>query len=175
METRKKSARRKLLKESDLDSSTRLLDAVRDSPTCRTPPVPVPGAPTAEDDADTKADREKYETAKEIVSNIYAKAIRVNELVHDTLTYIVEPDTVAYGYLMGTDSAADRDGRRALVDLIKGTQAVGTPGTAVAVEVLGDDKTDRDDIREKLLSRLDKIEAFIETQRMGESVDISAY
>ncbi|KAK3236194.1 hypothetical protein CYMTET_53649 [Cymbomonas tetramitiformis] len=44
----------------------------------------------------------------------------VNELVYDTLTYITEPDTVAYGYLLGTDSAADRDGRRALVDSIKG-------------------------------------------------------
>ncbi|KAK3267979.1 hypothetical protein CYMTET_23494 [Cymbomonas tetramitiformis] len=140
---------------------------------------------------------------------------------------------------METDSAADRDGRRALVDLIKGLfsdhreqrlvrenraadwtptaatrkaqlwenldpvfcvavkvncprlqdlhavsiaelsdlvasiyvsweqYAGGTPGTAAAVGVPGDDKTDRDDILEKLLSRLDKIEAFIKTQRMG--------
>ncbi|KAK3232933.1 hypothetical protein CYMTET_56737 [Cymbomonas tetramitiformis] len=180
METRKKTARRKLLKESELDSSIRLLDAVRDSPTCRTPPVPVTAAPTALDDDDSKAAREKYEEAKDIVNGIYpkgrhrkcAKAIRqhqlgesyfdnstevskrvkvivalnkseiatagldadvfdfdhpnlgvqrfVNALVYDTLTYIVEPDTVACAYLIGTDSAVDRDGRRALVDLIKG-------------------------------------------------------
>ncbi|KAK3285400.1 hypothetical protein CYMTET_6996 [Cymbomonas tetramitiformis] len=34
---------------------------------------------------------------------------------------------------------------------------------------------DREDMFEKLLSRLDKIEAFIKTQRMGGGVDISAY
>ncbi|KAK3238095.1 hypothetical protein CYMTET_51866, partial [Cymbomonas tetramitiformis] len=46
--------------------------------------------------------------------------------------------------------------------------AGGTPGTAAAVGVLGDDKTDlRDGILEKLLSRLDNIEAFIKTQRMA--------
>ncbi|KAK3236193.1 hypothetical protein CYMTET_53648 [Cymbomonas tetramitiformis] len=33
--------------------------------------------------------------------------------------------------------------------------------------LLGDDKADRDGILEKLLSRLDNIEAFIKTQRMG--------
>ncbi|KAK3247214.1 hypothetical protein CYMTET_43272 [Cymbomonas tetramitiformis] len=189
----------------------------------------------------------------------------VNELVYDTLTYIVEPDTVAYGYLLGTDSVTDRDGRRALVDLIKGCVppavrqkhqsehsallyparvdprpilameqrlvrenratdwtphgcyaqgaavgepsfpvfyaavkvkyprlqdlhaasiaepsdlvasiyvsweqcAGGTPGTAAAVGVPGDEKTDRDDILGKLRTRLDKIQAFIKTQPMG--------
>ncbi|KAK3269779.1 hypothetical protein CYMTET_21794 [Cymbomonas tetramitiformis] len=46
--------------------------------------------------------------------------------------------------------------------------AGGTPGTAAAVRVPGDDKAGRDDdILEKPLSRLDKIEAFIKTQRMG--------
>ncbi|KAK3255379.1 hypothetical protein CYMTET_35434 [Cymbomonas tetramitiformis] len=44
----------------------------------------------------------------------------INELVYDTLGYIVEPESVAYGYLLGTDVVSDRDGRRALVDLIKG-------------------------------------------------------
>ncbi|KAK3235899.1 hypothetical protein CYMTET_53930 [Cymbomonas tetramitiformis] len=146
------------------------------------PPVPAPAALAANEDDDVKAARERYEMAKDVVSNIYAKgrhrkwakAIRqhqltllgesyfddstdvsklanviaalrselatagldcdvfdldhpnlgvqrfVNELVYDTLTYIVEPGTVAYGYLLGTDYAADRDGRRALFDLIKG-------------------------------------------------------
>ncbi|KAK3243412.1 hypothetical protein CYMTET_46930 [Cymbomonas tetramitiformis] len=73
METRKKTTRRKLLKEFDSDSSITLLDAVRDSPTCRTPPVPIPGAPTALDGDDTKAARDKYEAVKEIVDAIYAK------------------------------------------------------------------------------------------------------
>ncbi|KAK3262644.1 hypothetical protein CYMTET_28511 [Cymbomonas tetramitiformis] len=49
--------------------------------------------------------------------------------------------------------------------------AGGTPGTAAAVGVFGDDKADRDDIIKKLLSRLDKIGAFIISsnvpQRMG--------
>ncbi|KAK3286936.1 hypothetical protein CYMTET_5528 [Cymbomonas tetramitiformis] len=45
--------------------------------------------------------------------------------------------------------------------------AGGTPGTAAAVGETGDEKTDRDDILEKLFARLDQIEAFIKTQRMG--------
>ncbi|KAK3278287.1 hypothetical protein CYMTET_13764 [Cymbomonas tetramitiformis] len=43
----------------------------------------------------------------------------INELLYDTLTYVVELGSVAYDYLLGTDSATNRDGRRALVDLIK--------------------------------------------------------
>ncbi|KAK3273514.1 hypothetical protein CYMTET_5069 [Cymbomonas tetramitiformis] len=45
--------------------------------------------------------------------------------------------------------------------------AGGTPGTAAAVGVLGDEKTDRDDIIGRLLAKLEKIEAFIKTQRLG--------
>ncbi|KAK3258182.1 hypothetical protein CYMTET_32764 [Cymbomonas tetramitiformis] len=44
----------------------------------------------------------------------------INKLVYDTLTYMVKPDSVADGFLQGTDSVSDRDGRRALIDLIKG-------------------------------------------------------
>ncbi|KAK3252876.1 hypothetical protein CYMTET_37837 [Cymbomonas tetramitiformis] len=161
----------------------------------------------------------------------------INELLYDTLTYIVEPGSVAYGYLLGTDSATDRDGRRALIDLIKGCvppavrqkhqaehsalryparvthglfwpwssvwferialrigphtptaatrkaqlwaesldpvfyaavkYAGSTPGTAAAVGVPGDEKPDRDDILGRLLAKLEKIEAFIKTQRLG--------
>ncbi|KAK3289702.1 hypothetical protein CYMTET_2831 [Cymbomonas tetramitiformis] len=45
----------------------------------------------------------------------------------------------------------------------------GTPGTAAAVGVPGDGKSDRDDILlgARLPARLDKIEAFIKSQRMG--------
>ncbi|KAK3279518.1 hypothetical protein CYMTET_12613 [Cymbomonas tetramitiformis] len=169
MDTRFKTAVCKLLKESDLDASIRLLDAVRDSLTCRTPPVPVLAAPDDKDDDATRAVRTKYEEDKDIIGGVYsevrhrkwAKAIRqhrlgddysgdaidvsklakvivalmselttaslgidvfdldhptpgaqrfVNELVYDTLTYIIKPDTVAYGYLLGADSAFDRDG-----------------------------------------------------------------
>ncbi|KAK3263756.1 hypothetical protein CYMTET_27461 [Cymbomonas tetramitiformis] len=278
METRNKTTQRKLLKESDLDSSVRLSDAVRDSPTCRTPPVPIL-PPRAEHETDAvRIAREGYASAKDIVATIYSKgrhrkwakavhqhqlggdyfgdatdvsklakvviAIKseistaglscdvfdldnptlgvqraINELLYDTLTYVVEPASVAYGYLLGTDSATDRDGRRALIELIiKGcvppairqkhqaehsalrypaqvdprsvlameqrlarenraeewtptaatpAYAGGTPGTAAAVGVLGDEKPDRDDILGKLLARLDKIEAFIKTQRLG--------
>ncbi|KAK3287732.1 hypothetical protein CYMTET_4771 [Cymbomonas tetramitiformis] len=135
----------------------------------------------------------------------------INEMLYDTLTYVIEPyvDSVAYGYLMGTDSATDRDGRRALVDLIKGCvppairqkhqaehsvlrlqdrahvslaelsdlvssiymswqqYAGGAPGTAAAVGVPGDENPDRDDILGRPLARLDKIETFIKTRRLG--------
>ncbi|KAK3287015.1 hypothetical protein CYMTET_5453 [Cymbomonas tetramitiformis] len=156
MDTRKESARRKLVKESDLDSSIRLLDAVRDSPTCRTPPVPAPAAPTTLDDDDTNAAREKYEEAKDIVNGIY-------------------------GYCPKTPTAATRKAQlwESLGPVFYATVkakyprpqdlhafAGGTPGTAAAVGVPGDEKADRDDILEKLLTRLDKIGAFIKTQRM---------
>ncbi|KAK3256028.1 hypothetical protein CYMTET_34828 [Cymbomonas tetramitiformis] len=44
-------ARKRLLKDSDLDSSIRLLDAVRDTPTASTPPVVPPAASSNSDDA----------------------------------------------------------------------------------------------------------------------------
>ncbi|KAK3234086.1 hypothetical protein CYMTET_55652 [Cymbomonas tetramitiformis] len=178
METRIK-AKRKLLKESDLDSSLRLADAVRNSPTVRTPPVPIPPAPAENELPAVARARQEFEDVKSIVNSIYskgrhrkwAKAIKqhalggeyfdasdnvsklakiivalkaeivtagldpdvfdmdnpalvvhrsVNELVYDTLGYIVEPYSMAYGYLLGTEVDSDRDGRRALVDLIKG-------------------------------------------------------
>ncbi|KAK3269289.1 hypothetical protein CYMTET_22265 [Cymbomonas tetramitiformis] len=170
METRNKSTRRKRLKESDLDSSIRLPDAVRDSPTCRTPPVPIPPPRTELETDAIRVAREKYESSKDIVVTIYskgshrkwAKAVRqhqlggdyfgdstdvsklakmviaiksemstaglccdvfaldnptlgvqrvINELLYNTLTYVIEPDSVAYGYLLGTDSATDRISR----------------------------------------------------------------
>ncbi|KAK3273143.1 hypothetical protein CYMTET_18600 [Cymbomonas tetramitiformis] len=43
----------------------------------------------------------------------------------------------------------------------------GAPGTAVAVGAPGDEVQDRDDILWLLIQKLDKIEAFIKTQRMG--------
>ncbi|KAK3232763.1 hypothetical protein CYMTET_56902 [Cymbomonas tetramitiformis] len=45
---------------------------------------------------------------------------RVNELLYDTLAYVVKTDSAAEHFLLGTDSVSDRDGRRALLDLIKG-------------------------------------------------------
>ncbi|KAK3273312.1 hypothetical protein CYMTET_18436 [Cymbomonas tetramitiformis] len=45
---------------------------------------------------------------------------KATELLHDTLVYIVKVDSPAEHFLLGTDSVSDRDGRRALVDLIKG-------------------------------------------------------
>ncbi|KAK3238637.1 hypothetical protein CYMTET_51368 [Cymbomonas tetramitiformis] len=179
METRIK-AKRKVLKESDLDSSLRLADAVRNSPTVRTPPVPIPPAPAQDELPAVARAPQKFEDVKSIVNFIYskgwhrkwAKVIKqhalggeyfdasddvsnwtrlswpsrrrssrpvwiptfstwttppllvvhrsVNELVYDTLGYIVEPDSVVYGYLLGTDAVSDRGSRRALVDLIKG-------------------------------------------------------
>ncbi|KAK3273741.1 hypothetical protein CYMTET_18033 [Cymbomonas tetramitiformis] len=51
-----------------------------------------------------------------------AKAVisKVNELLYDSLAYIVGTDSAAEHFLHGTDSVSDRDGRRALLDLIKG-------------------------------------------------------
>ncbi|KAK3247899.1 hypothetical protein CYMTET_42617 [Cymbomonas tetramitiformis] len=237
--TKEDSETRKLLKESDLDSSIKLLDAVRDSPTCRTPPVPIPGAPTALDD-DTKAAREKYEEAKEIGNYNYskgrhrkcAKVIRQHQRLgdsyfddnteltemgdglwstgskrgclppavrqkhqagHSALTYPARVDPrpilAMEQRLVRENKAADWTPTAAtrkaqfwesldpmfytavkvkyqwLQDLH--AYAGGTPGTAAAVGVPGDEKLDSDDILEKLLARLDNIEAFVKSQPMG--------
>ncbi|KAK3251219.1 hypothetical protein CYMTET_39435 [Cymbomonas tetramitiformis] len=45
---------------------------------------------------------------------------RVNGLLYDVLALVVEKHSSAYVWLTGTDASSDRDGRRALVDIIKG-------------------------------------------------------
>ncbi|KAK3254418.1 hypothetical protein CYMTET_36365 [Cymbomonas tetramitiformis] len=175
METRF-SAKRKLLKEFDLDdSSIRLVDAVRDSPT-------VIVALKAEiNTAGLDSDVFNLDEPTLVIHRA------VNELVYDTLAYIVEPDSVAYGYLLGTDAVSDRDGRRALMDLIKGaadwtpTAATrkhqlwesldpdfyaairgGTAGTAASAAV-----SPGDDIISRLFAKIERLENFIKSQRQG--------
>ncbi|KAK3249264.1 hypothetical protein CYMTET_41302 [Cymbomonas tetramitiformis] len=45
---------------------------------------------------------------------------KVNGLLYDVLALVVEKHSNAYVWLTGTDASSDRDGRRALVDIIKG-------------------------------------------------------
>ncbi|KAK3250448.1 hypothetical protein CYMTET_40178 [Cymbomonas tetramitiformis] len=45
---------------------------------------------------------------------------RVNGLLYDVLALVIEKHSNAFVWLTGTDSSTDRDGRRALVDIIKG-------------------------------------------------------
>ncbi|KAK3250677.1 hypothetical protein CYMTET_39952 [Cymbomonas tetramitiformis] len=49
----------------------------------------------------------------------------VNELVYDTFSEVVESDSVAEQYFLATDCSTDRDGRRALIDLMKGCVPAG--------------------------------------------------
>ncbi|KAK3289196.1 hypothetical protein CYMTET_3357 [Cymbomonas tetramitiformis] len=49
---------------------------------------------------------------------------KVNGLLYDVLALVVEKHSNAYVWLTGTDSSTDRDGRRALVDIIKGSVPV---------------------------------------------------
>ncbi|KAK3272850.1 hypothetical protein CYMTET_18882 [Cymbomonas tetramitiformis] len=173
-------ARKRLLKDSDLDASIRLIDAVRDTPTASTPPV-VP--PAASSNADAAVALRKHlvdqHAAVDLVykgrlHRAWAKGIRedilgskkhhyrgtddtdrlselvvqlrtefesagldlapfdlddptslvigkVNGLLYDVLALVVERNSVVDTWLRGTDSSADRDGRRALVDIIKGS------------------------------------------------------
>ncbi|KAK3272787.1 hypothetical protein CYMTET_18934 [Cymbomonas tetramitiformis] len=60
---------------------------------------------------------------------------KVNELLYDTLAYIVKTDSAAEHFLLGTDSVSDRDGRRALLDLIKGCVPPGVRQTLQEREV----------------------------------------
>ncbi|KAK3239550.1 hypothetical protein CYMTET_50528 [Cymbomonas tetramitiformis] len=106
-------------------------------------------APTAQDGDDTTAAREKYEEAKDIVNGIYAKG------PHRKWAKAIRQHQLRESYF---DDSAE------VFKIAK--YPGGTPGIAAAVGVPGDEKTDRDDILEKLLARLDKIEAFVKTQRM---------
>ncbi|KAK3251161.1 hypothetical protein CYMTET_39493 [Cymbomonas tetramitiformis] len=45
---------------------------------------------------------------------------KVNGLLYDVLALVIEKRSNAYVWLTGTDASSDRDGRRALVDIIKG-------------------------------------------------------
>ncbi|KAK3272989.1 hypothetical protein CYMTET_18749 [Cymbomonas tetramitiformis] len=45
---------------------------------------------------------------------------KVNGLLFDVLALVIEKHSNAYVWLTGTDASSDRDGRRALVDIIKG-------------------------------------------------------
>ncbi|KAK3279171.1 hypothetical protein CYMTET_12934 [Cymbomonas tetramitiformis] len=171
----------RLLLDSDIDASIRLLPAVRDSPTPSTPPVPPPAAPHANDSDGIKSARLLFEDNVAKVAAVYAKGRhrqwakavrelslggkdqyfeagkdseklskivvvlknefnsaglelssfdlddltkavipRVNELLCDTLACIVKTDSAAEHFLLDTDSVSDRDGRRALLELIKG-------------------------------------------------------
>ncbi|KAK3287256.1 hypothetical protein CYMTET_5218 [Cymbomonas tetramitiformis] len=98
-------ARRRLLLDSGIDASIRLIPAVRDSPTPSTPPVPIPAAAQANDSEGIKQARALFEGNNEKVVAIYAKrrhrqwAKAVREL--------------ALG-------GKEMDGRRSLLDLIKG-------------------------------------------------------
>ncbi|KAK3284989.1 hypothetical protein CYMTET_7378, partial [Cymbomonas tetramitiformis] len=51
---------------------------------------------------------------------------KVNGLLYDVLALVVERNSVADTWLRGTDSSADRDGRRALIDIIKGSVRAGS-------------------------------------------------
>ncbi|KAK3259031.1 hypothetical protein CYMTET_31952 [Cymbomonas tetramitiformis] len=180
MDKRMRTARRKLLKESDLDASIRLLDAQHQlgddyfgNATTVSKLADVIVALKSElKNAGLETDVFDLDHPTQGVQRF------VNELVYATLTYIINPDTVAYGYLLGTDSTSDCDGRhwtptaaRRKAQLwdetpdprvlrgggVPGTAAVGTPG----------DEGEGDDILRILIGKIDEIEACVKTQRMG--------
>ncbi|KAK3240895.1 hypothetical protein CYMTET_49299 [Cymbomonas tetramitiformis] len=171
-------AKRSLTRDSDIDASLRLTDAVRNTPTARSPAVANPD-PTSNTDADV-ATRKYLQEQSKLVDEVYkgrlhrtwAKGIRedilgdkkhyfsgtsdagllsdvvvrlrtefesagldlvsfdlddpqalvvgkVNALLYDVLGLIIEKHSNAHVWLTGTDASADRDGRRALVDIVK--------------------------------------------------------
>ncbi|KAK3241232.1 hypothetical protein CYMTET_48983 [Cymbomonas tetramitiformis] len=174
-------ARKRLLKDSDLDASIRLIDAVRDTPTASTPPVVPPAASSnsdaavalrkhlvdqhaavdvvykgrlhrawakqgiredilgskkhhyrGTDDADRLSElvvqlRTEFQSAGldlapfDLDDPTSLVIEKVNGLLYDVLALVVERNSVADTWLRGTDSSADRDGRRALIDIIKGS------------------------------------------------------
>ncbi|KAK3264337.1 hypothetical protein CYMTET_26917 [Cymbomonas tetramitiformis] len=171
-------AKRSLTRDSDIDASLRLTDAVRNTPTAKSPAITNPD-PTSNTDADV-ATRKYLQEQSKLVDEVYkgrlhrtwAKGIRedilgdkkhyfsgtsdagllsdvvvqlrtefesagldlvsfdlddpqalvvgkVNALLYDVLGLIIEKHSNAHVWLTGTDASADRDGRRALVDIVK--------------------------------------------------------
>ncbi|KAK3275821.1 hypothetical protein CYMTET_16064 [Cymbomonas tetramitiformis] len=171
-------AKRSLTRDSDIDASLRLTDAVRNTPTARSPAVTNPD-PASNTDADV-ATRKYLQEQSKLVDEVYkgrlrrtwAKGIRedilgdkkhyfsgttdagllsdvvvqlrtefesvgldlvsfdlddpqapvvgkVNALLYDVLGLVIERHSNAHVWLTGTDAFADRDGRRALVDIVK--------------------------------------------------------
>ncbi|KAK3283539.1 hypothetical protein CYMTET_8771 [Cymbomonas tetramitiformis] len=51
---------------------------------------------------------------------MYNRVVDINGMLYDVLALVVEEHNNAYVWLTGTDASSDRDGRRALVDIIKG-------------------------------------------------------
>ncbi|KAK3243144.1 hypothetical protein CYMTET_47177 [Cymbomonas tetramitiformis] len=103
-----------------------------------------------------------------------AKAVipKVDELLYDTLAYIVKTDSAAEHFLLGTDSVSDRDGRHALLDLIKGCVPPGAElGVAAGPGVAGAAYSGVDErvleVLGMLTTRLEKIEAAIKYQKAG--------
>ncbi|KAK3251013.1 hypothetical protein CYMTET_39643 [Cymbomonas tetramitiformis] len=172
-------AKRSLTRDSDIDASLRLTDAVRSTPTARSSPAVTNPDPASNTDADV-ATRKYLQEQSKLVDEVYkgrlhrtwAKGIRedilgdkkhyfsgttdagllsdvlvqlrtefesagldlvsfdlddpqalvvgkVNALLYDVLGLIIEKHSNAHAWLTGTDASADRDGRRALVDIVK--------------------------------------------------------
>ncbi|KAK3235790.1 hypothetical protein CYMTET_54054 [Cymbomonas tetramitiformis] len=57
---------------------------------------------------------------------------RVNGLLYDVLALVIEKHSNAFVWLTGTDSSTDRDGRRALIDVIVGNSTAATGRTLPA-------------------------------------------
>ncbi|KAK3242209.1 hypothetical protein CYMTET_48080 [Cymbomonas tetramitiformis] len=175
-------ARKRLLRDSDLDASIRLLDAVRDTPTASTPPVVPPAASSNTDVAVALRKNRKSTNMQRLtrytrgayiglgprvsarISLVPRNIITVapttptaspswwcsfgpsfsplgwtwppltsttpplwlsRRLMGSSMTswpsVVMERNSVADTWLRGTDSSADRDGRRALIDIIKGS------------------------------------------------------
>ncbi|KAK3287661.1 hypothetical protein CYMTET_4843 [Cymbomonas tetramitiformis] len=134
------------------------------SPTCRTPPVPLPPPRSDQETDDARIARERYESAKDIVAAIYskgrhrkwAKAIRQHQLGAATRKAQLWENL---------DPQLWENLDPAFYAAVK--YAGGNPGTAATVGVPGDEKPDRDDILGRLLAKLEKIGSFIKTQRLG--------
>ncbi|KAK3284529.1 hypothetical protein CYMTET_7825 [Cymbomonas tetramitiformis] len=173
-------AKRSLTRDSDIDASLRLTDAVRNTPTARSPAVTNPD-PASNTDADVATrkyisksspslwtrstkdgcighgprvsariiilgDKKHYfsgtadanllsdvvvqlrtefesaglELASFDLDDPQALVVgKVNALLYDVLALIIEKHSNAHVWLTGTDASTDRDGRRALVDIVK--------------------------------------------------------
>ncbi|KAK3249272.1 hypothetical protein CYMTET_41292 [Cymbomonas tetramitiformis] len=85
--------------------------------------------------------------------------LKVNELLYDTIAYVVKNDSAAEHFLLGTDSVSDRDGMRALLGLIKGCVPPGVRQTL---------QEEHSQLR-YCTTRVEKIEAAIKFQRLGAS------
>ncbi|KAK3243530.1 hypothetical protein CYMTET_46823 [Cymbomonas tetramitiformis] len=99
-----KRAKREILRDSDVDASIRLVDTVRDSPT----PEELRCCALRTEFLSVGLDDLSVFVLDDPSKTVFQPT---NELLYDLLRNLVEANSAAEMFMLGTDAVTDRDGR----------------------------------------------------------------